>query len=195
MSWESRTPAARPGPQAAGEEPGVTVDHQPQLSWPGLPLGLGRAGILAAGGQAPATPHRPSGEPGVLPGPEPEEQGAVRSEAGIPAPAEEGRPQPRARRVGILLKPGVHRAVCVLIVKTTPRGLGRHPSQARWAVTSHLPPQSRESWTRHSAPVTAGEPPLLRRAPAWVVFHERGPFQAGWGGVGWTPSPPAQVPQ
>lgn len=197
MSWESRTPAARLGPQAAGEEPGVTVDHQPQLSWPGLPLGLGRAGILAAGGQAPTTPHpRLSGE--LSPARSRAQNQRSReprggAKWGIPAPVEEGRPQPPACRVGILLKPGVRRGCLCPYHENHTTWTRQTPEPGE--VGSNVPPPTPEPSVLDSplGRVTAGESPLPHRAPAWVVFRERGPFQAGWG-VGWG-GPPHLLPR
>lgn len=111
VSWVSRTRAARPGPQAAGEEPGVTVGHQPQLSWPGLPLDWAGLGSSPWAGRPPPHP-RPPGEFSLARSwaqnrRSREPRGGAKR--GIPAQAEEGWPQPWARLAGILLKPGLRR--------------------------------------------------------------------------------------
>lgn len=193
MSWESTTPAARPGPQAAGEEPGVTVDHQPQLSWPGLPLGLGRAGILAAGGQAPATPHRPSGELSPAYSRAQNRRSREprgRAKRGIPAPAEEGRP--RACLVGILLKPGIHRG-CLCPYRENHTTWARQTPEPG-EVGSDVPPPTPEPSVLDSALGPCDRWGVPSSAPS----PRLGGFPRAWtfsGRVGWTPSPPAQVPQ
>lgn len=194
MSWVSWTPAARPGPQAAGGEPGVTVDHQPQLSWPGLPLDWAGLGSSPQAGRPPPHP-RPPGEfsparSQVQNRRSRELQGGAKR--GIPAHAEEGQPQPRARRARILLKPGLRRGCLCPYRENHTTCAWQTPKPGE--VGRDAPPPTPEPSDLESplAPVTPGSPLFLAEPPTGWVSASMDLFGQGGVGWGWTPSPPAR---
>lgn len=167
VSWVSWTLAARPGPQGSWGRAGRprAADHQPQLSWPGLPLDW--AGLGSRRGQAGSPPHpRPPGEFSLARSwaqnrRSREPRGGAKR--GIPAQAgREGRLQPWARPARILLKPGLRRG-CLCPYRENHTTCARQtPEPGEVGRMPHLPLQSRATLSRPLSSVNPGESPPPR---------------------------------